>query len=394
MNKSETDAYLFLRKNELFSKYTDEELLEIAQITRAINLNPHDFLIHEDDIATEFYILANGNLEVLKKGTDKINHVIATLQPGEIVGEMSLFDDELRSTSVKAKDACKLFAISYSALNQLIQKNKNLYTILEGIIKKNTFRLRETTDKTVIALEQQIKEYKKRVSMANFIITTIVFLCFYIVVQNKLAQIISSGASTTELAIIMLTVFLIFLFLVLKTSNLTLAQCGFNLYHWKRAIFESIVFTIPFLAFLVLLKYVLIEAHIPFVGTKLFDPYLQFRKFTAEDELLEDWIYSAVIYCLFSVPLQEVICRGALQTAIYSFLDSPNKKWIAIVVSNIIFSSFHTAASFYLTLITFIPGLFWGWMFARQKTLLGVWLSHSIIGMWSLGVIGFWARGA
>jgi hypothetical protein len=33
-----------------------------------------------------------------------------------------------------------------------------------------------------------------------------------------------------------------------------------------------------------------------------------------------------------------------------------------------------------LGLIVFVPGLFWGWLYARHDTLIGVSLSHLIIG--------------
>ena len=36
----------------------------------------------------------------------------------------------------------------------------------------------------------------------------------------------------------------------------------------------------------------------------------------------------------------------------------------------------------------FLPGLFWGWLYARHGTLIGVSVSHILLGLWTVFVVG------
>jgi hypothetical protein len=38
-------------------------------------------------------------------------------------------------------------------------------------------------------------------------------------------------------------------------------------------------------------------------------------------------------------------------------------------------------------LLVFVPGLFWGWLYLRHQTLVGVSVSHLLIGLWVTGVL-------
>jgi CRP/FNR family cyclic AMP-dependent transcriptional regulator len=37
--------------------------------------------------------------------------------------------------------------------------------------------------------------------------------------------------------------------------------------------------------------------------------------------------------------------------------------------------------------VAFFTGLFWGWLYARQRGLVGVSVSHVLLGMWALDVV-------
>jgi len=57
----------------------------------------------------------------------------------------------------------------------------------------------------------------------------------------------------------------------------------------------------------------------------------------------------------------------------------------AILVSNALFSATHVhMMSGLLGVIVFIPGLFWGWLYARQGNLIGVSISHLFVGWTAL----------
>ena len=91
---------------------------------------------------------------------------------------------------------------------------------------------------------------------------------------------------------------------------------------------------------------------------------------------------------MLSVPLQELVVRGALQGFLHEFLSGRGRLTWAIVLSNLMFSTAHVFISPFYSYATFGLGLFWGVLYARQGTLVGVSVSHAIVGIWSIFVLG------
>jgi membrane protease YdiL (CAAX protease family) len=71
------------------------------------------------------------------------------------------------------------------------------------------------------------------------------------------------------------------------------------------------------------------------------------------------------------------------------FLTHKHKTWEAIFLSNLLFSVTHLHVSLYLALMVFPIGLYWGWIYARQGSLIGSSVSHAILGVFALFVVGF-----
>jgi membrane protease YdiL (CAAX protease family) len=65
--------------------------------------------------------------------------------------------------------------------------------------------------------------------------------------------------------------------------------------------------------------------------------------------------------------------------------------WKAIVVSNLIFATAHTYLGLWFCLAVFLPGIFWGWMFAKQRSIIGVTVSHILVGIWGIFALGLTA---
>lgn len=83
------------------------------------------------------------------------------------------------------------------------------------------------------------------------------------------------------------------------------------------------------------------------------------------------WI---AFYILISVPVQEIVFRGIIQTRLYRF---GRKK--AIAASSVLYSAIHFGNPL-LVLLTLLAGIFWGYSFSRHPTLLGPSISHAILG--------------
>lgn len=81
-----------------------------------------------------------------------------------------------------------------------------------------------------------------------------------------------------------------------------------------------------------------------------------------------------VFYLFVSVPLQELIFRGFLQTRLYRIGEIK-----AIVLASAAFSAIHFS-NILLVMLTLAAGLSWGYSFWKKPNLFGPIMSHFILG--------------
>ena len=70
-----------------------------------------DNIFEENSIGKEMYIILTGKVKVTKERGD-VETTLATLEEGDFFGEMSLFDNNPRSATVKALGDIKLLEIN------------------------------------------------------------------------------------------------------------------------------------------------------------------------------------------------------------------------------------------------------------------------------------------
>ena len=93
---------------------------------------------------------------------------------------------------------------------------------------------------------------------------------------------------------------------------------------------------------------------------------------------MQIFIIAYIILC----PIQEFITRGVLQGSLLKSLKGKYRISFSLILSNILFSIAHQHLGLIIAFLMFFPGLFWGWLFQRHQSLIGVSLSHIAIGLW------------
>ncbi len=69
------------------------------------------------------------------------------------------------------------------------------------------------------------------------------------------------------------------------------------------------------------------------------------------------------------------------------FISGKWADWKSNILATLMFSSFHIMIDLKFALITIVPGLFWGYLFAKRKNLLAVSISHILIGMVAIFIL-------
>jgi len=150
---------------------------------------------------------------------------------------------------------------------------------------------------------------------------------------------------------------------------------GLDFSNWKRSALESLAVSAAVIGLLIICK-VAANAYWPgtFKETRLIDfGYLDCAFFT----------YIVV------APLQEFVARGTVQGTLERLFVGRYSRLMAILVTSFLFGSLHVHSSINLALAALLSSCLWGWMYSRQKSLVGVSLSHFLIGN-TAALMGYW----
>ena len=85
----------------LFRYFTDSERDRIERIGELRYIRPNEFLIRAGDHDATLYTIEEGHLDIIGVRDGK-PAVVATVGPGDVLGEVSFLDDSPRATSVRA----------------------------------------------------------------------------------------------------------------------------------------------------------------------------------------------------------------------------------------------------------------------------------------------------
>ncbi|HAT1659513.1 TPA: cyclic nucleotide-binding domain-containing protein [Legionella pneumophila] len=382
--------------NELIGSYqsitigfSKDDLASFSKIGKLQEYPAGSIIYNEGDLADSFFIIVEGVAEIFKKTIDEFEehniHVIATLTKDEIVGEMALVENNRRSASVKAKT--NLTVIEYP-LEKVKAKPKLNLILIKNMAQILSRRLRFTNEVTVKNMQHALNESMGRNALGAFIIVLLWIICLYTLSLHFLSILIHElAALTTILSICLISVFAIAIIAAMRFTGLPYSRFGITLKNsWKNTL-EAVLLTIPVMILLLMIKAFFIIGINNLNETSLFSGAELF----SENQQI-DWRYYITIMFLYSLfaPVQELMTRSALQSTFFLFLPGEKlfRKWNAILLSNLIFATMHTHLGLNYTSLTFIAGLFWGWLFHRQQSLIGVSVSHIILGVWSMFIVG------
>ncbi|HLF99045.1 MAG TPA: cyclic nucleotide-binding domain-containing protein [Acidimicrobiia bacterium] len=112
-----TDPKIQLLRRVGLRDETDRELAELAPLVDEVEFDVGDVLMEEGRTAFEAFIIVEGTASVSIDA-----HHIATLGPGEMVGEMALLDHSPRSATVTAATPMRLLAMDPRSFASLLRR--------------------------------------------------------------------------------------------------------------------------------------------------------------------------------------------------------------------------------------------------------------------------------
>jgi len=114
-----------LRRLAVLQHMKDEQLAQLAKFVRLEQLGEGEYLFRENDRSMDFYIVKEGRIEI-RKETPFGPQLLASIGPGNILGEMNFIDRVQRSTDAMALQPSRCYTFSFSALDLLMEDAKEL----------------------------------------------------------------------------------------------------------------------------------------------------------------------------------------------------------------------------------------------------------------------------
>ena len=101
-----------LQRSLIFSGLNEKELTELASTAIEHSFMPGEFIFWEGDAPDWFYIVREGKIKVLKHSSLGKEFIIAFFSPGEMFGEVAVFENKSYPASAQAAVKTKVLAIN------------------------------------------------------------------------------------------------------------------------------------------------------------------------------------------------------------------------------------------------------------------------------------------
>jgi CRP/FNR family transcriptional regulator len=106
-----------------FSSLTKEEIEELAQSAQTLHWDAGDIIFEEGDRGDRCFIIHTGSVKVLRRFPDGRRLTLARLGPGNIFGELALFNGERRSATVQAAEAVVAVALEQERVMSILRSD-------------------------------------------------------------------------------------------------------------------------------------------------------------------------------------------------------------------------------------------------------------------------------
>jgi len=142
-----------LARTPLFKGLPEDEINQLSETLRVLEIPPSTVLFQEGEIGDRFYIIIQGQIEVIKAIGTPEERLIGLRGPGEFVGELSLINRAgLRTASVRSLGPAHLWEMSHEEFGDLLHRQPLMTFELINVLSE---RLTNAHDSTIKDLQEK-----------------------------------------------------------------------------------------------------------------------------------------------------------------------------------------------------------------------------------------------
>ena len=136
-----------LRSVPVFSALGEEDLAEVAAVTVPREFAAGEMVFREGDRSDTCYLVRSGRVRAIREHTDGRTITLATFGPGEIFGELAMFEDERRSATIEALEDSEVAAILGGDMRRLLREHPEIAVKLLGALGRRNVRTARSSDR-------------------------------------------------------------------------------------------------------------------------------------------------------------------------------------------------------------------------------------------------------
>ncbi len=368
----------FLEHSALFQGVTPAQIRSVAAGAVVERHPAGAVLIKEDSPSDYFYLIVEGTVNVYR---EEKHLLLESLSTGAVFGLLSIIENKPRSATVETQVPSTLMKLDLHQIATAIPQGRDISNaIVINHINDLAAIIRSTNSLAIQSMKNGIEECKKRISVGNFFSSAILIVAAYSFFVRLTLDYVKSLRTTTFVTSALLAVCAVMVIFMMRSTPYSWTDYGFTLRNWRSALADTLLKTAIFIALLTLLKWILTIAEL--LPAPVFSfPFFQHYSFAFGLGIV-------MTYSLFCV-LQEIILRSALQHSLIHFLTGRFARTRIIATTTLIAAATHLhLKSLAFPLLIIVPNIFWCLLYDKHRSLLCVSVSHILIGVWALFILG------
>jgi CRP-like cAMP-binding protein len=174
------ESITLLGQVPVFETLAPEDLQRVAEVAVPRSFAPHQVIFREGDNSDTCYVVRSGHARAMREHIDGRTLALAHFGPGDIFGELAMFDDESRSATVETLDAVDAIALAGSDMRRLLRQHPDIAV------------------KLVISLGRRLRDANERLARQSF---QTVQSRVAVVLDGLVKQAQSEGASPSDVLV-------------------------------------------------------------------------------------------------------------------------------------------------------------------------------------------------
>lgn len=239
-------------------------------------------------------------------------------------------------------------------------------------------------------LEKSAARERERAATGRFIITILTIFSVFTLLLKPIQQLAQAAFFDLGPVLALLTLVVI-AFLITRWTGSSLRTYGVTLKVRRRDLWDSVIWSLALCGLMTVGKWIGLTQGAEADGT---EPLFAF--FVLDDGTQVTTVglfaFGLAVY-LISVLFQEFATRCAIQAPLERFLNGvlAHPGWVANLTATLLFAVLHAHLNPIVSLTVIPVSLLWGWLFMRSGTVLTPIISHTIIGVYAIFILGIFA---